>query len=298
MSKEAHYRGSPLGIKITAFLYRRFGYGAVRWIIALVAFFYALVSAGKRHELAGYYRAVGLRGGFVTYLRHIDNFAQTIFERFSAAEGMQEKVVSVERVNTEKFASLVEQGGIVLLSHHGNWAQRFKIFQTFDVTLHIVMAEAMDSGLQEFEKLRDANRRIRIINMNEGMGAVVAIANALREKGIVIMMADRILHDEKTVCVDFLGHRSRFNSGPFEVARINRSLAIGLDIVRLKHNRIKLVFSDILVPESSEKSAYVAEMAQQYADFLENAVKAFPLQWYNFYDFWKEACEKEAEKSR
>jgi len=298
MPKEVHYRGSPLGIRITAFVYRRFGYGAVRWIIALVALFYAAVSAKKRLELAGFYRAVGLRSGFLTYLRHIDTFAQTIFERFSAAEGMQEKTVSVERVNTDKFASLVEEGGIVLLSHHGNWAQSFKIFQTFDVTLHIVMAEAMDSGLQELEKLSEANRRIRIINMHEGMGAVVAIANALREKGIVIMMADRILHEDKTVCVDFLGHPTRFNSGPFEVARINRSLVIGLDIVRLEHNRIKLVFSDILNPGSSDRSAYVSDVAQQYAHFLEHAVKAYPLQWYNFYDFWEVVCTEGSEARR
>jgi predicted LPLAT superfamily acyltransferase len=291
----AQYRGSPLGIKIVVAFYHRFGYRAVKWIVWLVALFYAAASRKKRYELYSYYRAVGVPASFLSYLRHIYAFSLTIFDRFIAREGMQESTIKVERVNVEAFKELCGSGGIVVLSHHGNWAQSFKIFETFDITLNIVMAEAMDEELEGMEKIAEANRRINIISMKKGMQAIVDIANAIRNKEIVIMMVDRILRDDKTVEVDFFGQKALLNSGAFEVARMRNTPMIGLDIVREGDEKIKVICSELIASTTKEKSKIIPELAQQYANFLEGVVRDYPWQWFNFYDFWEVKSREQEE---
>jgi predicted LPLAT superfamily acyltransferase len=278
----ASYRGSPLGIRILIFLYRIFGYRIIRFFVTFIALFYTVVSRAKRHEMRGYYRRVGLSDGWLTYYRHVFQFALTIADRFIARQGMQEHAVAVERVNVENFEALTRSGGIVILSHLGNWAQSFKIFETYEVTLNIVMAEALDDELSAMENLAAANERIRIINMNEGMQSVVDIAGALQRKEVVIMMADRVVNAGKSLAVPFMGAPARFNSGPFEIGRMRNVPMVGMSIVRSGDERLRILISETFHPgrDGVEKSL------GEYARFLETSVREYPLQWFNFYDFW------------
>ena len=277
------YRGSPLGIRILMAFYRLFGYKAVKFFVFFIALFYATASRAKRFELYGYYERVGLVLSWKTYFLHVYAFALTIFDRFIARQGMQERQVRVERVNVENFEAIAKSGGVVILSHLGNWAQSFKIFETYDVTLNIVMAEAIGEELSSVENLAAANKRINIINMNDGMQAVVEIAAALLRKEVVIMMADRIVNADKAREVPFLGTPARFNSGPFEIAKMRAMPLVGLSILRSGDERLRIVVSDVI--ESGEIS--VEEALRRYASSLEAAVRSAPLQWFNFYDFWK-----------
>ena len=279
----ASYRGSPLGIRILIGLYRLLGYRAIKLFVFFIALFYAVASSSKRFELYGYYGRVGLKPSWMTYLRHVNSFALTIFDRFIAGAGVQAERIDVERVNVENFEHIARSGGVVILSHLGNWAQSFKIFQTYEVTLNIVMAEAIGEELSAVENLAASNERVNIINMNEGMQAVVEIAGALLRKEVVIMMADRIVNRDKAVALPFLGAPAYFNGGPFEIARMRGTPLVGLSIVRSGDERLKIIVSDII----ETKDAEVRESMQRYAAFLETSVRAYPLQWFNFYDFWK-----------
>ncbi len=285
------YRGSPLGIRILIFLYRLFGYGFVKFFVFFIALFYAVASRTKRFELYGYYERVGMAASWNTYFRHVYRFSLTIFDRFISRQGMQERGVRVERINVENFEALTRDGGIVILSHLGNWAQSFKIFETYDVTLNIVMAEALGEELSAMENLAASNERIRVINMNEGMQSVVDIAGALLRKEVVIMMADRIVNAGKSVAVPFLGTPARFNSGPFEIARMRNVPLVGMSIVRSGDGTLRIIISDIL----HAGEAGVAPTMARYAEFLETTVRQYPLQWFNFYDFWEETEAKRPE---
>ncbi|RLA73398.1 MAG: hypothetical protein DRG24_00190 [Epsilonproteobacteria bacterium] len=283
----AQYHGSPLGIKLIIFLYNRFGYHGIKWLVWLVALFYALISRNKRFELNSYYEAVGLPLTFATYFHHIHAFSLNIFDRFVSSEAMQEKL-SIERINVAAFQTLHQSGGILVLSHHGNWAQSFKIFQTYDIKLNIIGEEAIDEGLQKLETPGNANRRINIINMKEGMQAMLDIARAINNREIIIIMVDRINHENKTVEVDFLGKKTLLNSGGFEISRMRKTPMLGCDIVRIGDEKLKVQFSDIITSDQTDKVKIIPDLAQQYADFLEQVVREYPLQWFNFFEFWKE----------
>jgi len=285
------YRGSPLGIRLIIALYNFFGYKAAKALVFVVALFYTLVTQAKRKELANYYDAVGLKNSLTTYFHHVYAFSLNIFDRFIAKEGMQEVAVNVTRINVEAFESLQESGGMLTLSHHGNWAQSFKIFQTYDVKLNIITNEAIDENIQRLETEKEDNNRINIIDLNEGMQAMLDIARALQNSEVVIIMVDRVQELTKTVEVDFLGRKTDFHSGGFEIANMRKVPMLGCDIVRTDDNSIQVEFSNIIRSDKSKKSDVIQDLAQQYAYFLEKVVKEYPYQWFNFFDFW--ASKKE-----
>lgn len=283
----SQYRGSPLGIKLIIALYNLFGYKTAKALVYVVALFYAVVSQQNRRFLNSYYEAVGLPTTFGSYFKHIYAFSLNIFDRFIAKEGMQESTVQVERVNVQAFETLQKSGGLLVLSHHGNWAQSFKIFQTYDVRLNIIGDEAIDENIQRLETDKQHNRRINVISLKQGMQAMLEIAQALQNNEIVIIMVDRVKEANKTVEIDFLNRPTLLHSGGFEIAHMRQSPIVGCDIVRVGDNRIKVRFSEIITSSKTEKAEIIQDLAQQYARFLEKAVREYPWQWFNFFDFWK-----------
>lgn len=283
----SEYRGSPLGIKFVIALYNFFGYRAAKSIVVIVALFYTLVSQKKRTELASYYSAVGVPNTFVSYFRHIYAFALNIFDRFIAKEGTEQNGVKVEKVNLSSFESLQKSGGILLFSHHGNWAQSFKMFDVYDIQLNIIADEAINESLHKIENRSDSNRRINIISLKNGMQAMLDIARALQNNEVVIIMVDRVKEANKTVEVSFLGRPTLFHSGGFEIAYMRKAPMLGCDIVRTGDNEIKVHFSEIITSDETAKEVIIQDLAQQYASFLEKLVREYPWQWFNFFDFWK-----------
>jgi len=281
------YRGSPLGIRLIIGLYNIFGYKVAKVLVFTVALFYTLATQSKRKELASYYNAVGLNNSLITYFHHVYAFSLNIFDRFIAKEGMQEETVQTTRINLEAFEALQKTGGLLTLSHHGNWAQSFKIFQTYDIKLNIISDELIDENLQQLETEKEHNSRISIINLNEGMQAMLDIARALQNNEVVIIMVDRVQELNKTVEVTFLGRKTLFHSGGFEIANMRKVPMLGCDVVRTGDNGIKVEFSNIIRSDKSKKSEVIQDLAQQYALFLEKVVKEYPYQWFNFFDFWK-----------
>ena len=283
----SQYRGSPLGVKFVITLYNIFGYKAAKAVVVIVALFYTFASQKKRQELNNYYEAVGVSPSFTSYFQHVYAFSLNIFDRFISKEGMQESTIKVERVNLKAFEALQKTGGMLIFSHHGNWAQSFKIFQTYDIKLNIIGDEAIDENLQKLESASDENRRINIISLKNGMQAMLDIARALQNNEIVIIMVDRVKEANKTVEVDFLGRKTLLHSGGFEIAHMRKVPILGCDIIRSGDEQIKVQFSEIITSSKEKKAEIIQDLAQQYADFLDKVVREYPWQWFNFFDFWK-----------
>ncbi|WP_345976830.1 lysophospholipid acyltransferase family protein [Sulfurimonas sp. HSL3-7] len=283
----SQYRGSPLGIRFVTALYHFFGYKAAKPVVFVISLFYTMVSQKKRKELSSYYTAVGVPDSLVSYFRHIYAFSLNIFDRFIAKEGTEQSTVRVEKENLSAFETLHETGGILVFSHHGNWAQSFKMFDVYDITLNIVSDEAIDQNLHKLETASDENRRINIISLKNGIQAMLDIARALQNNEIIIIMVDRVKEANKTIEVEFFNRPTLFHSGGFEIAHMRNTPMLGCDIVRTGDQKIKIYFSEIITSDKEKKEEIIQDLAQKYARFLEKVVQEYPWQWFNFFDFWK-----------
>lgn len=101
-------------------------------------------------------------------------------------------------------------------------------------------------------------------------------------------MVDRLVDSTKFVEVDFLNSITKFNRNPFEIAYNRGVPMVGVTVIRTGDKKYKLFFSDpIEIDKTIKKQEAIAIMANQYAKYLENIVKEYPKQWFNFYKFWE-----------
>ena len=106
------------------------------------------------------------------------------------------------------------------------------------------------------------HHNIRMIPVKDDMSHLFLVNKALDDSEIVSMPADRIIGSAKTVTARFLGADARFPAGPFSVAAMK-----GLDVLVVN-----------VMKTSARGYSYVKE--------LERRVRQYPLQWFNFHDFW------------
>jgi len=273
--------GTAYGHKIILSLYKLLGYKFVSFILNFVAFYYVLFTPSVKKSLENYYERMGIPLTFGAYFKHIKTFSLSIFDRFISRMKPDELVF--DRENREIFLSL-QEGGIVLLSHIGGWATAGYSMKADIPPMNIVMFESTQEEISELEKSKERinEKKVKIIDLAQGaIAANIQIANALMNKEVVAMMADRVTDEKRVVAVEFLGSRVNINRNPFDIAHRFKKPLIAAFVVLVKEQHYKLIFKNIDIGNKT-----VEEIAQEYMDILTGIIKKYPNQWYNFYDFF------------
>lgn len=169
-----------------------------------------------------------------------------------------------------------------LVSHH----QGFKL----NVLVHSLHAEAFNEAL-----MKAGADRIQLIQVSDLDAALMMQLNARIEAGEwLAIAADRVpVRGEKTVTVDFLGAPAELPQGAWLLAGLLKTQVHTLFCI-WHQGRYQLKLRRFLNStdwKRGERQAAVAAAAQAYADRLAEECAAAPLQWFNFYDFWKDEAD-------
>ncbi|MEA3374409.1 MAG: lysophospholipid acyltransferase family protein [Campylobacterota bacterium] len=276
---EIKQRGSAFGYKILLLIYSIVGYRSVAFILNFVALYYLFFTPSVKKAMRSYYRHLGIEPTNRVYFNHIKMFALSIFDRFVSRINPEELKFDIHNLEA---LDLFEEGGIVLLSHVGSWATAAHCLQDGILSMHIVMRENTQENIYQVEQSnqRYNEQSVKIIDLNQGkMAANIQIANALINKEVVAMMADRAVDKMQVVEVDFFGSKVKMNKTPFEIAkRLNKPL-VAIFVLNTGVKKYDLMFESIALGS-------ITAMAQTYSDRLEKVLKKHPNQWYNFYDFF------------
>jgi len=280
-------RGNKLGYKIILTIYKVIGYRGAKSAIWLVSFFYALITKDEQKAMRDYYKKVGVSYSFLYYVSHINQFSLSLFDRFVTR--IDPDIFEIERINMDSFLHK-DKNRILALAHIGNWANTFVAFQYEDRTIHITADDKLKASILEYESsLKHKNSSsIKVINLKEGLKASIEIVNAIQKGEDVAIMVDRLVDPKRFVQTEFLNISTKFNKNPFEIA-YNRDVdMVGVAVIRTGDKRYKLIFSDpIKVDKSRKKEEAIAIMAKKYAEYLEDILRQYPKQWFNFYNFWE-----------
>lgn len=282
-------RGSELGYKLILATYRLIGYRGAKVVIWFVSLFYAIVTKEERNAIKEYYKRVKIDYSFWYYVSHINQFALSIFDRFVTK--IDPDIFDIERVDKNKFLEKeMQESRIIALAHLGNWANTFIAFKYENHIIHITVDEKLKESVANYEKTLkyQYSSSVKTINLREGLKASLQMVKAFKQGEDVAIMVDRLVDKNKFVEVDFLDSPTKFNRNPFEIA-YNRGVPIvGVTVIRTGDKKYKILFSDsIIVDKSIKKEEAIDIMANQYAKYLENIVKEYPKQWFNFYKFWE-----------
>jgi len=120
--------------------------------------------------------------------------------------------------------------------------------------------------------------------------SMLQVRARLDEGAVLGMLADRTLHEDPTVSVEFLGETAAFPIGPMRLAAMLKRPVLFMTGLYLGGNRYTVHFetlTDFTAVEPGERDAAIRQAVFAYAASLERHCRAEPFNWFNFFDFWR-----------
>jgi predicted LPLAT superfamily acyltransferase len=271
------------------------------WLFSLVsrgiAAGYFLFCPGRVRVGLRFYAALFPRKSRAYHLgctwRQFQNFTSVFLDRLRLQDPAG---ISYTFQGEQTLQRIIDRGngGILLMSHMGNWEVAARLLQQnlAGLRLLLYMGARASQEIETLQKKTVADSGIGIIGVDETGGSPLDIIEGirfLRTGGIVSMAGDVLWQpDQASVEATFLNHKIRLPEAPFALA-----VAAGAPLVvffalrsgkgRYHFQAAEPIFIDRT--DRSNRSAAIQAAARRYAALLEDAVRENPCQWYHFEPF-------------
>jgi predicted LPLAT superfamily acyltransferase len=130
-------------------------------------------------------------------------------------------------------------------------------------------------------------RNVNVIVIRNDLSHIYEISDAFKNNELVCMHADRFLEGNKTLSTDFLGEPARFPLGPFVLAAKFRVPVSFVFSMKESPGHYHFFASAIKSYDYSRKQAVMQDMLTDFSKAMEEKVRKYPEQWYNYYNFWQ-----------
>lgn len=284
-------KGNPLGYRIFIALLKidiRLAY----YLLYPVTFFYLFFSNKKN---ISYFYGKRLGYGQVKTICSIYNnyllLGKVIIDKIAILSG-QKGQYTFDFEGEKYLHQLVEnkQGGLLLGAHMGNWEVAGELLERVDSVINILMVDVENQNLKELMNETMREKKVNIIPIKDDMSHLFAVIEAFKNKELVAMHGDRFVEDTPTVELSFLGAKAKFPIGPMMLAS-KYSIPVSF-VFTLKESNTHYhfyasegkVYPSFRKPDLKEETN--REMVNDYVKHLETVVKKYPLQWFNYHQFW------------
>ena len=185
-------------------------------------------------------------------------------------------------------------GGIILMSHLGNWevaAYLLKLKNT-RMRLLLYMGARQKEDIERIQKQDLTQSGIRVIASdprNPSPWDIIEAVSFIRSGGFVSLTGDRQwTRGQRTIAVEFLGRRARLPETPHVLALLTGApLWVFFSFRSGPRNYHFTLSAPIRLPvvPRSQRAEVLRQSAQTYAGMLEEALHQNPLEWYHFEPF-------------
>ncbi len=221
----------------------------------------------------------------------VHSFSQVLVDR--AWLGLNPKAQFNGRLEgLETLKKLINQrkGLIILTAHVGIWQVAFSHLPDLRVPVNVLMHYEEENAAKHYFDLRNQPCPFHIIRNDGFMGGLVEASIALSKGEIVTIMADRYVQGPYAK-VKFLGYNTRVPIGAYVLAAITSTPVVVILTAKTGKKDYLVKIWDVFYPKCknrNQKEQEVQKYAQKFVNALEEYLKVYPYQWYNFYDFWSQ----------
>lgn len=218
------------------------------------------------------------------YANHF-RFGQVIIDRYAAYAG---KTFNFSIDGNELFLNLMQsEGGFVQLSTHaGSFEMTGYGLTSHAKRINGLLFAGESQIMKDFRRSILASHNVGLIEVDGTMSHIFAMNAALDRGEIVSMTGDRLLGSPKALKCSFLGAEARFPMGPFALAVQKEVPMLAMFAMRENARNYRVFVRSIESDSSLPLRARMTAMAQDFAAKLEEIVRQYPTQWFNYYDFW------------
>jgi len=296
-------RGTPAALRFGAWFHETFGRRPTQGLLWAIAVYFQLfhraVARGSRQYLDRIWsspagrRSLGNPPGRLMVLRHIHSFAMSIYDRIVVWGGALDSY-RVDHDGSEKIFEIAEQGrGALLLGAHlGSYEMLWFLSREYDLAVNVVVYYQNAQRINEFFDSISPDVHVRAISLDPNSVRAAFEIKACIDRGeFVVILADRVGPGPGVRAADatFLGRSARFPMGPFLLAGtlgcpVLMALCIRTGIARY-HTVLRPLRGAGRIPRG-ERTKRAQELMGQYISVLETYCERYPLEWFNFFEFW------------
>lgn len=293
-------RGSLLLMRFTAWAARTLGRRLIAPLLYSIVFYFFLFGRRARRSareyqdnLARWSGQAGLRPNTRSVFRQFLAFADSLLDKLDVWNGKLDMrdIELLDPAGLRRKTSSGERGQLLVGAHLGNLEVCRALAELgeqvrMNVLVHTRHAERFNRLLGEA-----GASRLRLIQVSELDPAIMLQLSERLDNGEWLAIAgDRVpLHGGRRSRVDFLGKPADFPQGPWLLAGLLQCPASLLFCI--KHGgryRIHLEpFAERIHWRRNDRQQVISEWTQRYALRLGEHCAQAPLQWFNFYPFWK-----------
>ncbi len=294
-------RGIIWGMQVLLKVYLLFGRKVLQIFLYPVVSYYWLVNSKGRQASLEYLQKVSaflpdqrIQTGLYGSYRHFICFANALIDKLAAWSGAI-SLQNIEYHGREAILQYVDQGqGILILGSHLGNLEVCRVIAylgkkvTVNVLVHTKHAKKFNTLLNRYAEAGTMN----LIQVTELNAATAMLLKDRIEAGeLVVIAADRIpvTGQSRVARAEFLGKTALFPQGPFILASLLKCPVYTLFCLK-QHGKQVIYFehfSDSLSFPRKQRDAMVHNCVQNFADRLQKYCLQAPLQWFNFYDFWR-----------
>ncbi len=301
-------RQGLLGMQFLLAIYKAFGRRAFRWMTLPALTVFWLIGGEQRRSSEEFLRRVAKqtdeRGLPVLNKRlnsfaHFRHFSESILDKFASWMGdihLGKNAFyeddETQRIFQQKPGS---PGKVIFVSHLGT-AEVCRAIGEQDSGI-VVNALVFEKNAPRFKSVLEKiapNARLHLLAVDQvGIETAALLSERISRGEWVAIAADRtpVRPDgviDRCVRVPFLGEPAPFPIGPYILASLLNSEVCVLFANR-NRDRISikaLPFADRITLPRNKREEELKRMASKFASMLQTRVLQYPLDWFNFYDFW------------
>jgi predicted LPLAT superfamily acyltransferase len=290
MSKwDGKSKGTVLGYKIFVFFIKKVGIKSAYFILYFVATYYFFFLKKSNRAIFFYFKE---RLGYSNFkskqmvFKSYYTFGQTIIDKISISAGMQNKFTN-EHDGGEILKRLLaeKKGGVLISAHIGNFeiAQHFFGEINVDFQINLVTTDLEHSAIKDYLEKITKKTTINLIIIKNDLSHIFEINAALARNELVCFTGDRYFEGVKSLSEKLLGQEALFPAGPFLIASRLQVPVVFVYVMKEPNLHYHLYTREAQTKHRDEKG-----LLKAYVESVETMLKEYPLQWFNYYDFWNQ----------
>lgn len=282
-------KGSVLGYRIFVFCIQKLGIRIAYLLLVFVAFYYFLTSWSSNRSIYYYLRyrlKYSLPSTLIGFYRSYFTFGQILIDKTAIAAGMRNRFsYEFDGIAILKSALEKKNGGILLSAHIGNFEIASYFLEDINIEnqINLVISDREHQAIKSYLAKISRKSTVKFIVIQEDLSHVFAINEALTKNELIVFTGDRYLEGTKTLSADLLGKNTQFPAGPFLIASRLKVPVIFVYVMKEPKLHYHLYARELEVKHRDAQG-----LLQTYCQSLTYMIEKYPMQWFNFYDFWKD----------
>jgi predicted LPLAT superfamily acyltransferase len=280
-------RGSVFGFKVFVFFIKHFGVKSAYTLMHLPVPYFCLFSGKNVQGLRFYFRRRLCYSWFksaISIYKTYYTFGQTLIDKIAISGKLSKNYTFTYNGEQHIKQALAENnGGLLISAHMGNFelAQYFFKNRIDQTKVSIVITDQDHQAIKDYLSQYLNKDETQFIIVKNDFSHIFEINSALANNRLVCISGDRYLEGVKCIEGNLLGKKAKFPVGPFHLGSKLQVPVLFVYVFREPKKQYQLYAERVEI--TSKNPEY---LLRSYTQSLEKMIAKYPLQWFNFYNFW------------